>query len=349
MANIFLSYAREDLKRARLLAERLESQGWSVWWDRDIPYGQDFGTYIQRQLDEASCILVLWSKASVESEFVKDEANEGRNGRLVPLLLDRVRQPLGFRQRHTADLSDWTGDASDDQFVRLLKSIGAIVAPQTKAPASDRLSSERVLKSNGAIVAPQAKPPASDRLSSERDATEQFDLDAYISYAPLDDASLVDEKKGWVSTFAQSLEWRLGQLLGRPPRIRFDSQPPGNDILRRAAVIVTIVSPRYVHSERTTRELQEFCKAAVEQGGVEIHDKSRVFKVLKTPVPLDQQPPPLPSLLGYEFFKIDPESGRFREFDEAFGPEARQAFLMKLDDLAHDIAAALEWLDGATT
>jgi hypothetical protein len=64
--------------------------------------------------------------------------------------------------------------------------------------------------------------------------------------------------------------------------------------------------------------------------------------VLKTPVPLDTHPPELRSLLGYEFFKIDPETGRVRELDEIFGPEAQRDFWLKLDDLAHDICYLLE-------
>ena len=43
--------------------------------------------------------------------------------------------------------------------------------------------------------------------------------------------------------------------------------------------------------------------------------KARIFKVLKTPVPLDQQSPELQALLGYEFFNVDPQSGKIREFD----------------------------------
>ena len=78
-------------------------------------------------------------------------------------------------------------------------------------------------------------------------------------------------------------------------------------------------------SEWTTRELNEFCKAAEQQGGVQITNKSRIFKVLKTPVPLDQQSPALRSLLGYEFFTVDPENGKFREFDEEFGPETSRS------------------------
>jgi TIR domain len=92
MADIFLSYAREDLTRAHGIAQALESHGWSVWWDRRIPPGQEFTSYIQRQLDDARCIVVLWSKASVASAFVRDEAAEGLNGRLTEGVLAESRR-----------------------------------------------------------------------------------------------------------------------------------------------------------------------------------------------------------------------------------------------------------------
>jgi len=177
-----------------------------------------------------------------------------------------------------------------------------------------------------------------------------FDLDVFVSYAHLDDASLSEDRKGWVAKLHETLDRRLAQLLGKPARIWRDPKLHGNDVfeaeivdrVKQAAVLVSIVSPRYVLSEWTTRELNEFCKAAAQHGGVQVHAKSRVFKVLKTPVPLEQQCPPLPSLLGYEFFRVDPDNGNFREFDEQFGPEYRQQFLMKLDDLAQDLKALLE-------
>jgi hypothetical protein len=180
-----------------------------------------------------------------------------------------------------------------------------------------------------------------------------FDVDVFVSYAHLDDAALSADQKGWVSKLHETLDRRLGQLLGKPARIWRDPKLHGNDVfadsiveqVQRAAVLVSIVSPRYVKSEWTTREVTEFCKAAALHGGVQVHDKSRIFKVLKTPVPLDQQCPPLPSLLGYEFFVVDPDTGNFREFDEQFGDQYRQKFLMKLDDLAQDLTALLEFVE----
>jgi hypothetical protein len=180
-----------------------------------------------------------------------------------------------------------------------------------------------------------------------------FDVDVFVSYAHLDDTTLDGDRKGWVSKLHETLDRRLAQLLGKPARIWRDPKLAGNDVfadaiverVQRAAVLVSVVSPRYVKSEWTTREVNEFCKAAAEHGGVQVHDKSRIFKVLKTPVPLDQQCPPLPSLLGYEFFALDPDTGNFREFDEQFGDQFRQKFLMKLDDLAQDLKELLEFVE----
>jgi TIR domain-containing protein len=134
MADIFLSYAREDQQRASLLADALAAHGWSVWWDRQIPHGHDFNTYIQQQLDTARCIVVLWSNASLDSKFVRDEAAEGLNGRLVPVLIEAVRQPLGFRQLQAANLSGWDGRSTDEEWDRLVESITSIVPP-SPAPA----------------------------------------------------------------------------------------------------------------------------------------------------------------------------------------------------------------------
>ena len=73
---------------------------------------------------------------------------------------------------------------------------------------------------------------------------------------------------------------------------------------------------------------------------------ARIFKVMKTPVRLELHPPELQSVLGYEFFKVDSDTGRVRELDGIFGPEAQRDFWMKLDDLAHDICCLLEVLEG---
>ena len=124
MADIFLSYAREDEQRARRLASALESRGWSVWWDRDIPHGKAYNAYIQEQLKAASCVVVLWSQYALDSTFVLDEADEGlANGRLVPCLLEAVSPPLGHRQHQAAHLYNWDGNPDHEEFKHLVGSI----------------------------------------------------------------------------------------------------------------------------------------------------------------------------------------------------------------------------------
>src|SRR5687768_11617379 len=118
-----------------------------------------------------------------------------------------------------------------------------------------------------------------------------FDADAFISYAHLDNQELVEGRKGWVANLHRALEIRLGMFLGKEPQIWRDPKLQGNDVfaetlvdrLRRVAVLIAVVSPRYVKSDWTRKELSEFCKAAVQQGGIHVHQKARIFKVLKTP------------------------------------------------------------------
>lgn len=106
MASVFLSYAREDLKRARTVAGALKKAGHDVWWDRHLAGGSEYSQEIASALNDADVVVVLWSRASVASAWVRDEAAKGRDsGRLVPASLDGTEPPLGFGQHHTIDLS----------------------------------------------------------------------------------------------------------------------------------------------------------------------------------------------------------------------------------------------------
>ena len=180
-----------------------------------------------------------------------------------------------------------------------------------------------------------------------------FKSDAFISYTHLDNEVLSKRHEGWVTYLHHALEKRLAMFLGKPPHIWCDPKLTRNDHLTNTlfdklahvAVLVSVVSPRYVQSKSALEELSAFVRAAQSQGGLRIENKLRIFKVLKTPVPLERHPPELQSVLGYEFFKIDPDTGRIRELNEIFGPEAETAFWLKLDDLAHDICDLVEKLE----
>ena len=106
MARVFLSYAHDDLDRAGAIAGALDKAGHEVWWDRQMHGGSRFAKAIDDALKAADAVVVLWSKSSVESTWVQDEAAEGRElDRLVAVTLDGSKPPLGFRQFHCIDFS----------------------------------------------------------------------------------------------------------------------------------------------------------------------------------------------------------------------------------------------------
>jgi len=128
VSDIFLSYASADREWAKMLAEALAEQGWSVWWDRVIPPGKQFDEVIEEALDGAKCVVVLWTHASVASTWVKTEAAEAmRRKVLIPALMEDVRIPLEFRRLQAADLAGWQGDRSDPRLIPFYESIGAEV------------------------------------------------------------------------------------------------------------------------------------------------------------------------------------------------------------------------------
>lgn len=138
MADVFLSYAREDRDRAKALTGALEAAGLSVWWDRDLVPGPSYDDAIERELNGASCVLVLWSSRSIRSDWVKDEAEAGKaRGVLINVLLDDVQPPLGFRRHEAANLAGWDGQASDGEFQRLLLGVSRQGESRARADASD--------------------------------------------------------------------------------------------------------------------------------------------------------------------------------------------------------------------
>ena len=126
MADIFISYARGDREQIATLSAALEQQGWSVWWDRHIDGGSAFAQAIESELQASRAVVVAWSRAALQSDWVKDEAAAARDqGKLVPVSLDGSVPPLGFRQYHVIDVSGWNGEPSAPALSDLRRSLAA--------------------------------------------------------------------------------------------------------------------------------------------------------------------------------------------------------------------------------
>lgn len=137
MADIFLSYAREDIDRAHALASALESEGWTVWWDQQLVPGDRYAAETESILKSASVILVLWTEASIKSMWVADEAMVGRDqGTLVPVSFDKVRPPIGFRQIQTMAFDNWDESAASSHFRKLADAICNRLRAQGSQPST---------------------------------------------------------------------------------------------------------------------------------------------------------------------------------------------------------------------
>ena len=148
MADIFISYSRHDRERADALAAAFEEIGLSVWWDTRIGAGESFDNVIEEMIDQARCVVVLWSTNSVKSRWVRAEAGEGLEREiLVPVFIEEVRPPLAFRRIHTASMVDWKGSKEDLPFKRLIEDVSRVLGPlntssiRFPSPAIDQLPS----------------------------------------------------------------------------------------------------------------------------------------------------------------------------------------------------------------
>ena len=183
MADIVLSYARQDRAWASRLAGALSERGWTLFWDPHIPTGTYFDRVIERELKAARCVFVLWSGHSVESDWVRAEAREGkRRGILHRARIEDVQIPLEFNAVQTSRLTEWQPGTPHPEFDRFLTDIATTVSPSIEV---ESLATKSVSTSR-----------------QERDAHERF----FETIAQLD--------------HTKPLAVRLGVIAGSAPRGR---------------------------------------------------------------------------------------------------------------------------------
>ncbi len=160
MPDIFISYAHEDQERVRPIVQELEKR-WSVFWDKKIPPGKTWEDSIGKALEESPCVLVVWSHSSVKSDWVKEEADVAKKrDTFVPLFLDKVEPPMGFRRIHAADLSDWKNNNAHQGFQLLIGAIESKISPATQPVTDSRPVSmpDTVSLEGAGHTSPQRKP-----------------------------------------------------------------------------------------------------------------------------------------------------------------------------------------------
>lgn len=135
MADVFLSYARPNAKKAAQVAARLREQGYSLWFDTSLPAHRAYSEVIEEELDSAAAVLVLWSSDAVRSQWVRSEANRAREtGRLVQARLDSAALPMPFDQIQCADLSRWRPATNSSAWHSVVDGIAELAGGEPRHP-----------------------------------------------------------------------------------------------------------------------------------------------------------------------------------------------------------------------
>jgi adenylate cyclase len=149
MADVFVSYARNDKALVAPVVAAIEASGWSVWWDPEIAPGQEFDNLITTELAAARAVVVVWTPTSVNSRWVRGEARDAADrGVLVPARFSDARLPLDVRAIHTIDLDGWNEDPASRPCQELLRALEATIVRQ------GGVKSAAAAASRGAAAAP---------------------------------------------------------------------------------------------------------------------------------------------------------------------------------------------------
>ncbi|GAA0192027.1 hypothetical protein GCM10009122_54750 [Fulvivirga kasyanovii] len=162
-----------------------------------------------------------------------------------------------------------------------------------------------------------------------------FKIDILIIYADADNQPN-DHGKGWVTEFKRFLELMLIQVLGEKPNILLKSEHDSVTAsdMKEVGTLIPVMSPAFIESGECLDTLEDFYKTVSTE-------QQRVFKVIKKPLTIEEQPPKLRDLIGFNLYNINMDSGEATDYEDFFTLEAEQDFWMKMVDLAYDIHECL--------
>ncbi len=128
MIDIFVSYSTHDRQRVKQLTDVISKSGFSIWADYQILAGEHWANKIEQQLHNSRCVIVIWSRSSTSSEWVREEAAYARETKkLIPVLIDNIDLPIGFNTLQSISLVNWNGESNHPELQRLLNAISYFV------------------------------------------------------------------------------------------------------------------------------------------------------------------------------------------------------------------------------
>jgi hypothetical protein len=229
LADVFVSYARDDRSRVAAVARVLEASRFSVYWDRHLPAGQRWRQHLKDEIDKARCVIVVWSTTSVDSDWVLDEAERGRE-KLLPVRIDSVELPIGFGQIQSLDLRGWGGEHAGDLEHQLVKSVATFLEGIASPPVA--LDHEpTVTEPPPAVSAPVVSPGKRDIV--------------FISWS----GEASRELAGAVNVLLSSVfDDRVNVVWSGRPKGATSWRAEIEDALRRARAVVLVVEEQSLSS-----------------------------------------------------------------------------------------------------
>lgn len=259
--DIFISYSSEDRTAARYFAECFEKEGLSVWWDAALRSGETFDEVIEAELKAAKAVVVLWSPRSVASRWVRAEVTiADRRHKLAPITIEPCDRPIIFELTHTTDLSNWTGETSDQAWQTVLRDVRRLVeradeaaasatpdwserARQPASALSERRSSPAADGSEHARHSPFVGGSASARMSSPRPSARHVEL-AQVDNAFEEQATRICHRLENLQLFVADEYHCLEIAAGDKALQRYVVSPLGIKIGRSAPADVVLLDSR---------------------------------------------------------------------------------------------------------
>ena len=162
VVDVFISYSRTDKEQVARLAQSIQDEGYSVWWDAELPPHQSYGEVITEKIESAKAAVVVWSPKAAASEWVRAEADTARNQKkLIQTALGDIMPPLPFNQIQYADLGDWLGEPDHPGWRRVKESLRMLCGEREGEPGIDRPAA-----SVAAARTPVSSPPPPHARSS---------------------------------------------------------------------------------------------------------------------------------------------------------------------------------------